>query len=341
MKKYVCPHCQTTASVIRKTKRGSSIRYFCKACEKYFSVNPTFFNTRGFLNDHLDGLSFRRLARKYGISKSQAWNICHRALKALPNNNQFTHTYCSRFSSTLVVDGKYFKVKHHRYGYCLLWGIDYFRHDIPIAVVAPSENYHNWARYFSYYRIINDHPELLVCDDNINIKMAARDKFPAVRIQTCTNHFKENIRRTLKTRSDTTYKPFMYYLERVLEGKRTDADMFAKLQILWDKNQHDPVCLSVLANIQKYHHELTGYRGIKAAPVTTNLIEGLNGHLQARLRSLRSFESISHAKLWLNGYILKRRYTKWTDCKGKFKNLNGKRGVDLTKKYGIVLPTYF
>src|SRR3989304_5041217 len=107
MKKYSCPHCQTTTSVIRKTKRGKSIRYFCKACTKYFSI------------------------------------------------------------------------------------------------VAPSENYHNWARYFSYYRIISDHPELLVCDDNVNIKMAARARFPAVTIQTCTNHFKENIRLTLNTRSAT------------------------------------------------------------------------------------------------------------------------------------------
>lgn len=341
MKKYSCPHCQTTTSVIRKTKRGKSIRYFCKACTKYFSISPHFFNTIALLNDHLDGLSFRKLAAKYNISKSHAWDICNEQLQRLPDNNQFTHKYCSRFSSTLVVDGKYFKVKGKKYGYCLLWGVDYFRHDIPISIVAPSENYHNWARYFSYYRIISDHPELLVCDDNVNIKMAARARFPAVTIQTCTNHFKENIRRTLKTRSDDTYKPFMRSIEAIFTHKRTDADMFKQLHNLWDTHQHDPVCLSVLANIQKYHHELTGYRGVTAAPITTNIIESLNSHLQARLKPLRSFENVRHAKLWLNGYVLRRRYTKWTDCKGKFRNLNGKRGVDMTKKHGIVLPTYF
>jgi len=262
-------------------------------------------------------------------------------LKKLPDSNQFTHKYCDRFSSTLIVDGKYFKVKGKKHGYCLLWRVDYFRHDIPIALIAPSENYHSWARYFSYYRIINDHPELLVCDDNVNIKMAARARFPAVVIQTCTNHFKENIRRTLRVRSDDTYKPFMRSLNSILTGKRTDADLFKRLQILWDVHQHDSACASVLANIQKYHHELTGYRGFKGAPVTTNIIEGLNSHLQARLRALRSFESVAHAKLWMNGYILKRRYTKWTDCTGKFRKLNGTRGVDQTKKQGVDLPSYF
>jgi len=48
-----------------------------------------------------------------------------------------------------------------------------------------------------------------------------------------------------------------------------------------------------------------------------------------------------HAKLWFNGYVLKRRFTKFTDCRGKFRSLNGKRGVDMTKKIDVDLPTFF
>ena len=97
MKKYSCPHCQTTTSVIRKTKRGKSIRYFCKACTKYFSISPHFFNTIALLNDHLDGLSFRKLAAKYNISKSHAWDICNEQLQRLPDNNQFTLDFPRRW----------------------------------------------------------------------------------------------------------------------------------------------------------------------------------------------------------------------------------------------------
>lgn len=293
------------------------------------------------LSDHLDGLSFRKLAVKYDISHMQVWRICQEELSKLPDSNQFTHKYCDRFSSVLLCDGKYFNIADQTHDWVLLWTVDYFRHDIPAFTIAPSESYPAWAKVFAYIRIINHYPQLLVCDDNVNIKIAARNKFPGCRIQTCTNHFKENIRRNLKIRSDNTYQAFMRRIEEIFAKKRAEADMFKLLQRLYQDSLNDPVCLSVLTNIQRFHRELTGYRGIPGAPTTTNLIEGLNSHLEARLHSLRSFQSIKYAKLWMNGYILKRRYTKWTDCRGKFKKLNGTRGVDQTKKHGIVLPSYF
>lgn len=328
-------------SVIRKTKRGKSIRYFCKSCRKYFSVSTQWIDTQAILTDHLDGFSFRTLSRKYDMSAMKAWRICQEELKKLPNNNQFTHQYCDRFSSTLMCDGKYFPIANQQSHWVLLWTIDYFRHDVPAFIIAPSESFHSWSKVFSILRIINHYPELIVCDDNSNIKMAARVKFPQVKIQTCYNHFKETIRRTLKVRSDDTYKPFMKRVEYIFAQKRTGFDLNKKLFVLFHDYKHDPICLSVITNIQKYMPQLLSYRGVKGSPVTTNLIEGLNSHLETRLQALRSFQTIQHARLWMNGYILKRRFTKWTDCTGKFKHLNGKRGVDLTKKERIVIPTYF
>lgn len=341
MKKYRCPTCFSTQSVIRYGYRKKVLRLFCKHCHKHFSFNPCFLDTKAILSDHLDGLSFRKLARKYGISAMKAWRICRDELKKLPNNNQFTFNHCSRFSNTFVFDGKYFNVAEKKRDWVLLWGIDYFRHDIPIMWVAPSENYHAWSKYFFYFRIINHHPQLVVCDDNINLKLAARKHFPSIRIQTCTNHFKENIRRTLRVRSDDTYKDFMKRVEEVMKGKSNDDTRERKLFNLYKDYKHDVVAVSILANIQRYKQELTGYRGIPHSPVTTNMIEGMNAHLEARLQALRSFQTVAYAKLWLNGYVLKRRFTKYTDCKGKFKKLNGKTGVELTKKLEVDLPTLF
>lgn len=341
MRKYKCPGCLNTQQVIRKTKRGDSIRYLCKTCRKGFSVKTVHVDRSQILSDHLDGLSFRDLARRYHISSMTAWRICEEQLRRLPNNNQFTHKYCDRFSHIFVVDGKYFNVAADKYDWVLLWGVDYFRHDIPVFTLAPSENYQSWARYFSYFRILSHHPDLIVCDDNYNIKLAAHHAFPTVKIQTCHNHFKENLRRSLKVRSDTTYKPFMKRVETILGQKRNDRDMNTKLFALYRDYHTDPVTLSVLTNIEKYKKELLAYRGISQAPITSNIIEGLNGHLESRLHSLRSFQSIGHARLWFNGYILKRRFTKFTDCKGKFKYMNGKTGVQLTKKHRIILPTLF
>ena len=341
MKKYKCPFCSSTKQVIRHTKRGKSIRYKCKQCIKYFSIKTVHSNTKVLLNDHLEGFSFRALARKYDVSPMTAWRVCEEALQNLPDNNKFTFTYCNRFSDIFLFDGKYFALKGYERGYALLWGIDYLRHDIPIFTLAPSESYTAWATNFSYFRIINHYPRLVVCDDNANLKLAARNTFPAVTIQTCFNHFKENIRRDLRVRSEKTYQPFMRRIEAVLSEKMNDASMNKKLFALYRDYRHDPVCVQVLTNIEKYKPELLGYRGIADAPVTTNMIEGINSHLEARLFSLRSFQSLTHAKLWFNGYVLKRRFTKYTDCKGKFRFLNGKRGVDMTKNQKIDLPTFF
>lgn len=341
MKKYKCPFCISTSSVSRQRKRQESIVYFCKQCKKYFSIKTHGIHSRQLLSDHLDGLSFRKLAVRYDISPMKAWRICEQELKKLSDNNAVTLKYCNRFSHTLVCDGKYFNVASTRYDYCLLWGIDYFTHDIPIFIIAPSESYQSWSRYFSYFRIIAHRPELLVCDDNTNLKMAARAVLPQVRIQTCYNHFKESIRRSLRVRSEDTYKSFMKRIEEIFMVKMNDQAINKKLYLLFREYHTDPVALSILTNIQRYMPELLAYRGVPQSPITTNIIEGLNSHLEARLHPLRSFQSIEYAKLWMNGYILKRRTTKWTDCTGKFRLLRSKTGLQMSLKSGLDLPTFF
>ena len=63
--------------------------------------------------------------------------------------------------------------------------------------------------------------------------MAARKHFPRVKIQTCFNHFKENIRRALKVRSEETYKDFMKRVEAVLNDKLSDEAMDKMLFALY------------------------------------------------------------------------------------------------------------
>lgn len=345
MKKYKCPVCLTTSSVVKFGRRKRVLRFLCRQCKKHFSVDPYFVNQKQMLSDHLDGLSFRALANKYRISPMKAWRICEEELRTLPDNNRFTFNYCNRFSTIFVFDGKYFNVATEKYDWVLLWGFDYFRHDIPVFTIAPSENYQSWAKYFSYFRILNCFPQLAVCNDNSNLKMAVRSRFPGCKIQTCYNHFKENIRRDLHIRSDKTqqYRNFMERIESILDSsnKLSDETFNRWLFCLYRDYREDPICLQVLANIERYKTELLAYRGSTQAPLTSNLIEGFNGHLEGRLQKLRSFQTVEHARLWMNGYILKRRFTKFTDCSLKFRYLNGKRGVDQTKKERVTLPLLF
>jgi len=63
-------------------------------------------------------------------------------------------------------------------------------------------------------------------------------------------------------------------------------------------------------------------------PCTTNLIEGLNSQLELRLASIRGFESEQTTENYLNALIVKRRLTKFTDCRRQFTKLNGKSPME-------------
>lgn len=63
-------------------------------------------------------------------------------------------------------------------------------------------------------------------------------------------------------------------------------------------------------------------------PSTTNLVEGFNSQLELRLSSIRGFETETTAKNYLNAWIVKRRFTKFTDCRGQFKKLNRKSPIE-------------
>jgi hypothetical protein len=90
-----------------------------------------------------------------------------------------------------------------------------------------------------------------------------------------------------------------------------------------------------------FGEELFNYQYLPATPLTSNLIETFNGHLEDRLASIKGFESYQHAQLWLNAYILKRRFTKFTDCGRKFHRLNGQRPIDQTRNLNIDIPDVF
>ena len=65
------------------------------------------------------------------------------------------------------------------------------------------------------------------------------------------------------------------------------------------------------------------------------MIECYNSHLNRRLKTIKGFKSFKHAKLWLNGYFIRRRLKKLTDCGGRFKKLNGRCSLQIASKNEI------
>lgn len=242
----------------------------------------------------------------------------------------------------MVADGKYIKVRGFDKAIPLLWGLDYLSHDVPVFEFAPSENYQSWLKYFGYLKSIKYPLQILVCDDNENIKKAAKYIFPNVLVQTCQNHFLENIRRDLQTRTQEKYRDFVIDLKSELFSRKiTKADFQKRALRLVKKYTGDNVSLNYLMKIEKSFDELTAYSLVKHCPKETNLIELYNSHLQARLKSIKGFKSFTSAEKWLNAYILRRRFRPFTDCSWKFRCLNGKNSISQTQKKEAVLPLLF
>ena len=291
------------------------------------------------MRDHLDGKPFRKIARWCTQSKSTVLRQYQRALQEIPDNNALTKKYCDRFCGIIVVDGKYIAVKGYEKKIPLLWGLDYLTHDVPMFLMAPSESYESWLKYFGYLKSIRYPLKIVICDDNINIQMAAEYMFPNVIIQICHNHYLENIRKALQVRTEVTYQQFVFDLKRELfTGKRTREDFQGRAFGLYKKYTDNTVAVTYLLKIQKDFAVLTGAALVPGAPTTTNIIESYNSHLQARLKSIKGFQSFTSAKKWINAYIVQRRFRPFTDCTKKFRMLNGKTSISKTLRKGAVLP---
>ncbi|MGD8744588.1 MAG: transposase [Candidatus Woesebacteria bacterium] len=290
---------------------------------------------------HLSGVSYRTLGDMYEVNASTVCRRVNAYLKRLPANADVTRLYCTRFCGMLVLDGKCINIRGYKTKASLIWGVDYLTHDVPHFRLAPFESYQASFAYFQSLRLLNYPLQMLICDDNVSFKLAVMKVYPKTVIQTCTNHFKENIRKNLKTRSNDTYKEFMKEIEYIFSRKRSDQEYQGLAKKVYSKWQYDPVTRSVLLDMAKRQQELLAYTKVASSPQTTNLIEAYNSHLQARLKSLKSFNDYSHAKNWLNGYILKRRITPLKACRGKFRKLNGKPPLSYTLQDNKELPCYF
>lgn len=207
--------------------------------------------------------------------------------------------------------------------------------------MSETEGYQPLVKFFSSLRLLNYPLNTVVCDENTNIFQAAKYVYPNAIIQLCQNHYKENIRRRLDLTLNPHYEEFVRLVEDLFSFKRTPDDFNRKAKKIFDQYQTDKLCSSIMIDISRNERFLQGWRNGHNIPITTNLIECFNSHLQGRLKTIKGFESFKHADLWLNGYFLRRRFKKFTSCVGKFRRLNGYNSLQISQKPDVDLPVYF
>lgn len=80
--------------------------------------------------------------------------------------------------------------------------IDYETHDIPVHIVAYSENMWEIEQGFQKLKELNYPLKVIVCDESMgNIAQVAKKVFPEVIIQTCLIHYSKNIDKAFKVNS--------------------------------------------------------------------------------------------------------------------------------------------
>ena len=182
---------------------------------------------------------------------------------------------------------------------------------------------------------------VVVSDDNQNIYQAAKKIFPCSTSQLCHVHYLRNIKYDLELDQFPHYAKFFKSVKSLFITKRSTEDFDKRARGILKSYMTDEKSIQIMLDIERRKSLLLGYHSGKRVPVTTNLIEGYNSHLEDRLQRLKGFESFKHAKLWLNAYFLRRRTKKFTDCRGKFKRLNGTTSLEEALTPGIKIPNFF
>ena len=288
----------------------------------------------------MDGISFRALGNVLGLSAAAVYLKVTKEMNSLPDNTWLTQTYCNRFCGILVVDGKYVKVKGYKQKIPFIYGIDYLTHDIPVGILAPSENEEAFLKFFRILKACKYPLRVVICDDRFALGTALRYHYPKAKVQLSQNHYIENIRQALHTRIDPEHVRFFNHVYTYIFGRPQSTNKLYEYlhRILTTQAKIDPLRQAIIMGIYKRKKELFQYTQIENCPKDTNLIELYNSHLQARLKSIKGFKSFRAAERWLNAYLIRRRLKPLTDCDSKFRHLNGKCSFERTLKRGESVP---
>lgn len=289
---------------------------------------------------HIDGVPFRKLGDEHNLSGKQAYTRVFAELAALPDHLELTRQYCRYTCGILIIDGKYIKVRGFKQKIPWLYGIDYETHDILFGSLVAAEDIPAFVEFFTTLKTLNYPLRVVVADDRSSLPLGLKQIYPDIPVQLCQNHYLENVRKQLHIRTDPTHSHFFNSLKlHVFTEYENDEQLNAALHHVFTE-RCDGMALrqKIVLEIARRHHELFAYATVPNCPKDTNLIELFNSHFNARLLSVKGFKTLAHAKLWLNGLIVRRRTKHFTDCSPKFKYLNGKCSLQMSLKPQTEFP---
>ena len=148
------------------------------------------------------------------MEKKTICRIINKTASELVDSNELTRLMCPQnYCGIILVDGKCVAVKDAKQtvtgrksktkkGLVDISFIDYATHDIPVHILAASENMHDIEQGFLMLREIGYPLKVVVCDESMGeIMSVARKVFPGVIVQLCLTHYSAALDRNIKVNS--------------------------------------------------------------------------------------------------------------------------------------------
>lgn len=305
--------------------------------------------------ESLERASMRALARRYKKTKKTIMRMIHEVTRHLPDNCFIQKKFLPQWSGILVFDGKVVRVYDklstllkqsslsedelrwmHKMRF--LVGVDFGTGDLPHYDLAQSESKIELVMYFNTLKDIGYPLKALVCDGNPQIPEAMRFVFgKGIVVQLCTRHFIEGLKRLLPSEEETNdararLEALIGHIQRMIEAD-TIEEAHAHLQVLKAFAETvDHPCKKIFIKLfQQHKNELCAHllHPELGLPHTSNDAENLIRQLNQRLKTWGRFFHRHYAKYYLNAWVLFRRFTPFTDCKGERRCRNGKAPLEL------------
>ena len=215
-------------------------------------------------------------------------------------------------------------------------------HDIPAGILDFAESDAAFKRLFRILKDIGYPLRYVICDEAPAVKSALQRVFPGTKVQLCQIHVLRNIRKELRiTRRDATHLPFLRSVQDLfsLAGEEARRNFWKEMVRSATINDGE---WEILKRIRSRWEDLFRYESIRkeglACPRDNNLSEAYNNHFQARMGTIKGFESISSCERFVNAWMIRRRFTPFRACGKHFKHLNGHTSFSKSRNPDLPYP---
>jgi hypothetical protein len=293
----------------RKIVKFGLPRWRCLKCKRTFRVRRADRRDKAALDGYLkDRSTFERLGERWGVAKSTAYERVKRALEKQQDLLSRTKHSLNRCDGVCLLDAKHRRILGKKYAIFVAWdrGLGQPIH----ALIQEGGEKELW-----YWRLLVDLkrsgyvPKAFVSDGFIALKEFIADAYPGLPHQRCTAHVFMFAKSKVATGRNITEEDanFLERIKTILWSPtlRIAKKRLHRLQLSERLRPKDWRALEIVGNAleecfvckdSKWKHLLL--------PRTSNAIENVMGHLEARFKTTRGSKRLESVRRLVNRLLM-------------------------------------